>query len=111
LPLGASNSHVDLDLLAEDGGTIHLFGGIRGRVLGVEGDEGIAFSGVVGVGHRSVFLELGLELRVGDGLVDSVDEELAALFSVWGHGGGGGVSHSLSSRSTTGGQGDPSVRG
>ena len=43
------------------------------------------FAGVVGVGDSSELLELGLELGVGDTLVDSVDKELAALLSVGGH--------------------------
>ena len=40
---------------------------------------------VVGVGDSSELLELGLELGVGDTLIDSVDKELAALLSVGGH--------------------------
>ena len=43
------------------------------------------FPGVVGVGDSSELLELGLELGVGDTLVDSIDKELAALLSVGGH--------------------------
>ena len=43
------------------------------------------FAGVVGVGDSSELLKLGLELGVGDTLVDSVDKELAALLSVGGH--------------------------
>ena len=43
------------------------------------------FAGVVGVGDSSELLELGLELGVGDTLVDSIDKELAALLSVGGH--------------------------
>jgi len=78
-------SHVDLDLLAKDGGTVEGLGRLRGRVLVVVGDKGVAFAGVVGVGDSSELLELGLELGVGDTLVDSVDKELAALLSVGGH--------------------------
>jgi len=78
-------SHVDLDLLAKDGGAVEGLGRLRGRVLVVVGDKGVAFAGVVGVGDSSELLELGLELGVGDTLVDSVDKELAALLSVGGH--------------------------
>ena len=42
-------------------------------------------AGVVGVGDSSELLKLGLELGVGNALVDSVDKELAALLSVGGH--------------------------
>lgn len=78
-------SHVDLDLLAKDGGAVEGLGRLGGRVLVVVGDKGVAFAGVVGVGDSSELLELGLELGVGDTLVDSVDKELAALLSVGGH--------------------------
>jgi len=78
-------SHVDLDLLAKDGGAVEGLGRLGGRVLVVVGDKGVAFAGVVGVGDSSELLELGLELGVGDTLVDSIDKELAALLSVGGH--------------------------
>merc|ERR1719283_364780 len=77
--------HVHLDLLAEDGGAVEGLGGLRGRVLVVVRDKGVAFPGVVGVRHGSELLELRLELGVGDALVDAVDKELAALLSVGGH--------------------------
>ena len=36
--------HVDLDLLSEDGGAVEPLGRLDGRVLVVEGDEGVAAS-------------------------------------------------------------------
>merc|ERR1719283_200623 len=77
--------YVHLDLLAKDGGAVEGLGGLRGRVLVVVGDKGVAFPAVVGVRHGSELLELRLELGVGDALVDAVDKELAALLSVGGH--------------------------
>ena len=70
---------VDLDLLAQHGGTIELPGcGLR-VFLAAEGDEGEALARVVDVGHLAELLELALQLAIGRVLVDAVDEELAAL--------------------------------
>ena len=43
------------------------------------------FASIVGVGDSSKLLELCLEFRVGSPFIDSVDKELAALFSVGSH--------------------------
>ena len=61
------------------------------------------FASIVGVGDSAELLKLRLEFRVGCPFVDSVDKELAALFSVGSHGSPvvvRWVSHSLSSRIT-----------
>ena len=52
---------VHLDLLAVEGGTVHLPDGGLGSVLVLEGDEGVTLSGVVDIGDRSKLLELALE--------------------------------------------------
>ena len=53
-------SLVDLDLLAIEGHSVHLADRRVGRLLLVEGDEGITLAGVVDVRHSSKLLELGL---------------------------------------------------
>jgi hypothetical protein len=54
-----------------------MIGSHIGSILfGAVGDEGVALAGVVGVHHLAVLLKCLLDLGVGDGLVNPVDEEL-----------------------------------
>jgi len=68
--------------------------------LVVERNEGITFSGVVGVSNcSSTGLELSLEFLVASALIDSIDKELTALLRIRRHldsGGGGDSRLSLS---------------
>jgi len=73
-------------LLAQNGGSIQLFSGFRSIILVVKSDKCITFASIVGVGDSPELLELSLEFRVGCPFIDSVDKELAALFSVGSHG-------------------------
>ena len=72
---------VDLDLLAVDGGSVHLLDGALGLSFAAEGDKGEALAGVVDVCHLAALLELGAELAVLHVLVDAVDEQLAAVLA------------------------------
>ena len=52
---------VDLDLLAIQSNSVHFTDGSLGRVLVVEGDEGIALASVVDISHLAKLLKLGLK--------------------------------------------------
>jgi len=62
-----------------------LFSCFRSIILVVKGNKSISFASIVGVGDSSKLLELCLEFRVGSPFIDSIDKELAALFSVGSH--------------------------
>jgi len=68
-------------LLTIQVGTIHLAGCRLGVLFPIESDKSKPLASVVHIGNSSELLKLGLEVAVGEVLVDTVDKELTALFS------------------------------
>jgi len=62
-------------------GPIHLTGCRLSVLLPIKSDKSKAFASVVHISNSPKLFKLSLEVTVGEVLVNTVDKELAALFS------------------------------
>merc|ERR1711872_859519 len=76
---------VNFYLLTKECGAIHLCSSLGSIFLLIKGNEGIPFPSIVSIGDSSKLFKPFLEIRIRCSLIDSVDEKLTALVSVWRH--------------------------
>merc|ERR1719457_84692 len=78
----AGLGRINLDLLSEDGRTIHALSGSHSSFLISIGDEGVALASVVGVNNISKLLKSNLDFLIGCSSGDSVDEKTTSILGV-----------------------------